>query len=284
MLSETLDSLSRQTRPPDGIILSLVDASDAPPGVESRPSVRVIYGPPGSAAQRNAALAHLDSRCDIITFFDDDVEIAADYLELVQRFFARSPSVVVFEGTALASGKRASRFACTVPLSREEARTIIARSRVPSEEVHDIRNAHGCNMNARADVAVRVGFDERMALYGWGEDHDFSVRASQFGRVVHYSAPCVVHMLSGEGRVSDAQMGFTQIVNPYYLWTKGCMETFREVVGIWTRLVARNMLGVVIRDTSVDRRARARGNLIGLAAVLRGAANPEAVADIRGRP
>jgi len=280
-LSETLESLSRQTRPADDIILSLVDPSDAPPDVESYVSVRVIYGPIGSATQRNTALGQLDPRCEIVTFFDDDVEIASDYLELVQQFFARSPSVVVFEGTALASGRKLSRFGSRVPLSREEARTMIAESRERSEDVFDIRDAYGCNMNARADVAVRVRFDERMALYAWGEDSDFSVRASRFGRVVHYSAPCVVHLLAGEGRVSDAQMGFIQIVNPYYLWKKGNRETFREVCGIWGRLVARNLLGTVIRDGAVNRRARARGNLIGLAAVVRGSADPAGVAAIR---
>jgi Glycosyl transferase family 2 len=269
ILAATLESVRTQTVQADLIVLSLVEHSDAPPDLP--PGVLVVVGPRGLTRQRNAGLDALPPDIELVTFFDDDAEPALDYLEHAQAFASRRPDVVLFDGRIVADG------AVSGEIDREHARALL-RDHARTEGALPQLEAYGCNMNVRADITALVRFDERLPLYGWLEDRDFAVRCGRHGSVVLYEGCMAVHLGTTSGRVSGHRMGFSQIVNPHYLWRKEVLKA-SELLHFWGRALLGNAHGLVRRDTAIDRAGRLRGNLAGFAALFRGL-GPEAVLDV----
>ena len=76
-------------------------------------------------------------------------------------------------------------------------------------------------MSIRASMIGDLRFDERLVLYGWQEDIDFTSQLRQRGRVVCVSNIRGVHLGLKAGRVSGERFGYSQVVNPVYLIRKG---------------------------------------------------------------
>lgn len=269
ILAATLQAIADQTTPADEIVLSLAERADAPEDLPD--GVRVVIGPRGLTRQRNAGLDALSPEIELVTFFDDDAEPAVDYLEKARRFAEQRPEVVLFDGEVVVDG------AVTGEVSRERAREILA-AHVTTETVTGQPEAYGCNMTVRATVAHAVRFDERLPLYGWLEDRDFAVRCGRHGAVVLYGGCAIVHLGTSSGRISGHRLGFSQIVNPHYLWRKDVL-TPSQLLHFWFLALAGNGHGLLRRDPVIDRGGRLRGNLRGFAAVVRGL-GPEAVLEI----
>src|SRR5262249_2597311 len=81
---ETVAALQRQTLPPVAILISACEAADFLEETAALPLVRVILGPRGLTKQRNSGLAELPSEAEFALFLDDDVELAANYLESME--------------------------------------------------------------------------------------------------------------------------------------------------------------------------------------------------------
>jgi hypothetical protein len=123
-------------------------------------------------------------------------------------------------------------------------------------------------------------FDERLVLYGWLEDKDFAAAiARRGGRLVKCAAARGVHMGVKDGRVSGDKVGYSQIVNPIYMWRKGTMSASQMANHLFRNL-ASNIALSARPEPFIDRRGRLRGNLLGLADVLRGRIEPERAAAI----
>jgi hypothetical protein len=82
------------------------------------------------------------------------------------------------------------------------------------------------------------------------------------------------------GRVAGDRLGYSQVVNPIYMLRKGTM-TVGQVAGQLFRNIASNVAGAVRPEPFIDRTGRLRGNLRGLADVLRGRFEPERAATIQ---
>ncbi len=95
------------------------------------------------------------------------------------------------------------------------------------------------------------------------EDVDFCRRLAQFGRVVKDPALLGVHLGVKAGRTSGDRFGYSQIVNPVYLWRKGTLRWDRAL-GQMARNLAANLAGALKPEPWIDRRGRIRGNLKGL--------------------
>jgi glycosyltransferase involved in cell wall biosynthesis len=95
VLQETLACLANQDCPPDEIIVSATDGADVA-GVPGCGNVKMLQGPAGLCTQRNAGIRALDPRCALVTFFDDDVELAPDYCR-------RSSALIRADGDKLAA-------------------------------------------------------------------------------------------------------------------------------------------------------------------------------------
>jgi GT2 family glycosyltransferase len=279
-LAETLRELTQQTRPPDRIVVAHVAAADVA-GVADRAAraapITFLLSPPGLARQRNAILDAVTD-CDVLLFLDDDFLPAPSYIAATLAMFGDDPGVVMTTGRVLADGARGP------GISAAAARAILAgagRAPPPGPPVAPTFNGYGCNMALRLDVMRRhaLRFDERLPLYGWYEDIDLSRRLARHGRVVALAGAAGVHLGVKGGRTSGRRLGYSQVVNPLYLWRKGSYPFDRAL-----RSVGRHMLVNGVRalrpEPWVDRRGRLAGNALAVLDLLRGRAAPERILDL----
>jgi GT2 family glycosyltransferase len=274
-LVETLRELQGQTRPPDRIIVSHVADADIT-GAQDWAGVTFLKGGAGLARQRNTILEKLDGD-DIILFLDDDFLPAPRYIEAILSTFATHPDVVITTGRILADGARGP------GLSLAEGRDILAQGwgASPRGPISPTFSGYGCNMAMRLS-AIRqcnLTFDERLPLYGWYEDVDFCRRLSHAGRIVEVAEACGVHLGAKSGRTSGLRLGYSQVVNPFYLWRKGSYPLDHAVRSV-TRHLLINSLRSARPEPWVDRRGRLFGNSLALLDILRGRARPERILEL----
>lgn len=283
LVAKTLRHLHHQQRLPDGIVLAAPDAShvgpaperDAPSGV----ALQLALGARGLCAQRNAALDAVQHQTDIIVFFDDDFLPSPDYLAELERGFRDNPDYAVVMGSAIADGAHGA------GIEFDDGVAMLAQAKQISAnwpEVADHPGAYGCNMAMRAAAIGAERFDERLPLYGWQEDIDFTSRLRGTGRIVALKTLTGVHLGVKGGRVSGLRLGYSQVINPIYLMRKGTMSP-----GFGLRLIARNLAANLARSLKpepwVDRRGRLRGNMIAAAHLLSGRIEPEYILQLQDK-
>lgn len=278
ILAGTLASLERQTRAPDELLIVVTQEADLPEGVRERPGLRVLFSAPGIPRQRNCALDHLSADSGAVVFFDDDVELAPDYLRRAEGFLVTHPDVTGFSAVPVLDRAEEGL------LPRERAREILKAWSVPPPPVRSRLGLYGCNMVARTAPAQATRFDERLALYAYLEDLDFGARLSRWGRTVDYSGGRLIHLSTPSGRMSEPRLGFAQVMNPVYLWASKRAIPGPEclrLIGLSLGLNVLSLLGLDRRlrvtHAATDRRGRLRGNLAALHLLGRGVIDPSAV-------
>jgi GT2 family glycosyltransferase len=271
-IRDVIGLLASQTRRPDEVIIS----APAPEHVVriSHDGLRVAYafGRTGLTAQRNQALEKALGSSDVVSFFDDDFLPARDYLETVERLLERHPDWKVVHGRVALDGVRGPGYTVAeglAALARAEAEKL-ARPAIVTEHP----GAYGCNMSMRAAEIADHRFDERLVLYGWQEDIDFTRRVARSGRIVRTSDLLGVHLGIRSGRLSGVRLGYSQMVNPVYLVRKGTMP-LRFACELLGRNLAANLVRSVRPEPYIDRRGRLKGNLVALSHLLRGRIEPE---------
>jgi GT2 family glycosyltransferase len=238
--------------------------------------VRLLFGPLGSSSQRNVGLGQLGDKCDLVAFFDDDIELSASYLENIVRLFSEKKDVLIASGRLLHDGGRGT------VITREQARALCQEYERNSKSVTEVRYvpsdsaAYGCNMVVRYAAAKDVRFDERLTLYAWLEDRDYSHRLTKSRhRPVRFEGAVAVHLGSRSGRMGGVRLGFSVIVNPLYLWAKNrTFPLLYIVVQYWIRCLVGNILGILTRDSEYDRIGLLKGNLLGFKHLLSGSCDP----------
>jgi hypothetical protein len=128
-------------------------------------------------------------------------------------------------------------------------------------------------MAFRANVFGTLQFDERLPLYGWLEDYDFSSQVRRRGPIVSSSILGGVHLGVKSGRTSGVKFGVSQVVNPCYLYFKGTMPGL-DAARLLMRPLLKNIMKVFYPEPYIDRRGRLWGNLLGIASVLSGRVDP----------
>jgi GT2 family glycosyltransferase len=273
VLSDTLGVLAEQSRIPDELLICPARSDDLDASALDTYSGRfsVCHGALGLTAQRNLMLRSTDA--DVVVFFDDDFIPARDYVAEVELLFEAYPKMIMATGTVLADG-------ITGPgLTHLEGLRIVEGSR------HDavlslpepVYNGYGCNMAVRMDPVRRHGieFDERLPLYGWLEDVDFSRRLARYGGIVRSARLRGVHLgTKGSGRSPGRRLGYSQIANPIYLARKGTMSWERVARQICRNLVA-NSLRSLFPEPWTDRIGRLAGNGTAILDLLTGKLRPE---------
>lgn len=277
-VSNLVDALARQTVLPEKIVISACDQTDVAP-IRASGNFEIVFGSPGSSVQRNRGLSLARGNYDLVVFFDDDFIPSRYWIEHVQDVFATYPDVTSVTGLVLADGVKSG------GIKRSDGQTIVDeadRSRKANSSDYQLKrgqSAYGCNMAFRATSVESLTFDERLALYGWLEDRDFSVRASSRAGMVKANSLWGVHLGSIRARTSGLRFGYSQVVNPWYLKKKGSM-TLPNAIGYMARGLLRNALGIIIPDSAVDRLGRFTGNLIGLKDIMLGQPVPEKVTEL----
>jgi GT2 family glycosyltransferase len=273
-VTRLLAQLEKQSRLPDAVIISAPDAGHIPASMASTFPVSTLLGKTGLPAQRNIALEAALDRFDIVTFFDDDFIPEDTYLAGVSVAFEKQPDWAVITGNVLRDG------ASSAGLTWDEGIQALGEAD-PTAETRGVDKlcGYGCNMSIRTAFIGNLRFDERLVLYGWQEDVDFTSQLRVKGRVVGLNSIRGVHLGVKSGRVSGVRFGYSQVANPVYLIRKGTVPlTFA------LRLVGKNLLANLARslwpESYVDRRGRLRGNLLAMSHVARGRVEPEYILEI----
>ena len=271
--------LETQTLKPELLIISCAGREDAGDASSLR-SVEVLTGPPGLPKQRNNALSSLPRDIELVVFFDDDFLAERGWLEAAARAFSAEPELVAFTGRLIADDIKGPGLSFETAVHLVESAVKPVRwSRI------EPFSPYGCNMAFRGSAIGDLRFDERLVLYGWLEDRDFGgALAKRGGRLIKSADALGVHMGIKRGRLAGDRLGYSQVVNPVYMFRKKTM-TAGQAAGQIFRNVASNLVLSIRPEPFVDRKGRLRGNLRGFSDVLlRGRLEPERAAMINPGP
>lgn len=261
-----LGTLERQ---PDGVIVSTVGEADVAGLLEICPTTEILFGAQGLCRQRNLALSSLRDRADVIVFFDDDFVPRRDYLKNVEQYFQNDSHLVGVTGVLLADGIHNSGYGFS------HATEIVSDApRVDKVTEFSIDGLYGCNMVVRTSACAGLEFDERLPLYGWLEDVDFTFRLGRRGKLLKSSSFTGVHMGVKGGRTSGRKLGYSQIANPIYLLQKNSVPR-KLAYRLMRQNLVSNLVHSIRPEPHIDRRGRLLGNLKALADHVRGKLNPE---------
>jgi GT2 family glycosyltransferase len=275
---ETLRELEASTRLPDEVVLCAASAADID---ETRTGsvhfpVKTLIGPRGLTRQRNRILEAMQP-CDVLLFIDDDFLPRNDYLAELEALFQARPDIAAATGDLIADGIHGRGYDVA------EARTLLAGSHhgPQASGVAPTYGTYGCNMAFRGGLIAKhqLRFDERLPLYGWQEDIDFSRQFAPFGAIVRCATLRGVHMGSKSGRQSGLRFGYSQVANMVYLHRKGSVSA-RFAYALMGRNVAANVLKLLRPEPHVDRIGRLRGNILAFFDLLRGRSAPERILEL----
>lgn len=273
ILHDTVVALRTQTIAPQGIIVSAGNQESVLLPTRSLPGVEVLIPPQkGLPAQRNASIPRITTPYTL--FLDDDVELASDYIASMQLLFGKRPDLHLAMADMAADGARTD-----TGYSHARAQQILLQHAL-SNRITPVPSVIGCNMFVRTDTLRAVCFDERLPLYGWLEDLDFSTRVRRLGGIVINGYTAMVHLGTPSGRISGLRLGYSQIVNPIYLWKKSGEPSIpRLLIHFWLRLILSNLIHSAIptRNSRQDRRGRLRGNILAFIDLLRLRVTPERI-------
>ncbi|SDI29220.1 glycosyltransferase family 2 protein [Paraburkholderia phenazinium] len=268
--------LARQTVRPDLVIFSASQEADVGACEGETLTVRRLYGPPGLPTQRNRGIDALPPEIDYVVFFDDDFAPGRHWIEQCRQVFHSQRAVIGLSGRTLRDG------AAGRPVSWSEAFDIVGRAEDEAVEPVSLdacNSLYGCNMAYRVDAIRGVRFDERLVLYGWLEDQDFSRRlvVADRGELVRCHQMLGVHLGLSGGRVSGRKFGYSQVANAIYLYRKGVLSRKEAASNIF-RAISVNFVKSMKPEPHLDRRGRLIGNFIGVAEICSGSVNPERAA------
>ena len=272
-VTEVVRLLERQTLAPSTVIISATGNADIEGTLESSVfPLELIYGSASSTKQRNRALVRVRHQADIVVFFDDDFAPAINWLEHCAFAFAADAQVVGVGGLVLRNGAND-----VEQVSWDEAKRLISD---PPALPHgpptfsSTRSLYGCNMAFRIAAIGDLRFDERLVLYAWMEDKDFSRIAGRTGRLVRYDGMVGVHLGIKSGKVSGKRFGYSQVVNAWYLYRKKVLSRKEVWPNIFKAIVA-NGIKSFRPEKYIDRYGRFVGNLVGVGELIRGRCRPE---------
>jgi GT2 family glycosyltransferase len=267
ILHESVLCLKKQTIPCP-IFVSVPSDADVSVLTRQLPGIEIVYGTRGASAQRNRALRMIQGNPEFIAFFDDDMEVEANYMEELQRTYRAHRSIVLVNGANLAHGiYRAG------TLTREIARQLIEdqlKKGLPQENCVPALGGYGGRMSIRGFLLGKVEFDERLPLYSFMEDYDFTLACRKFGDIAENPRALTVHIEVASGRVSLDKRGYSEVVNPIYIARKNGVG-FRGALWGAFCVTLKNAKAAAF---STEKR-RFSGNLVGWRKLLVGQIDPE---------
>jgi GT2 family glycosyltransferase len=264
--------LAMQSRPPHRVVFSVVAPSDLPARRSLYPDAIVVTGERGLPRQRNRGLELVLGDSDAVAFLDDDYVPSRHALAEIGRFFRAYPDHLGVNGRLLADGINSAGLDFAEAERLVDAWDAAPRPAIPT--LRDLRGLYGCNMAFRTAAIGALRFDERLPLYGWQEDVDFSARLGLRGRLARTDAFVGVHCGVKAARASGLRLGYSQVANPLYLAKKGTMPRTQSLRLI-LRTLAANLVRSLHQEPWVDRRGRLRGNWLALGHALQGTLEPE---------
>jgi len=278
-LSHLLQHLKLQSRKPDVVCISGVDKGDVKAARFSVGlPIKIVFGQPGITVQRNTGVYAVTNEADAIVFFDDDFLPSKHWLQRLERILLEYPLILGIDGQTLADGSKGP------GIKVEDAERLLSEYDIKAENLDSepvpIEELYGCNMAFRANVFSTLQFDERLPLYGWLEDRDFSLRVRTLGPIVRSNILRGVHLGLKSGRTSGIKFGVSEVMNPIYLYFKGTMSA-PDTARVLLKPLLKNMVKALYPEPYIDRRGRFWGNLLGIAYVLSGRVDPSIILKLK---
>jgi glycosyltransferase involved in cell wall biosynthesis len=275
ILRRTLAHLQNQVRPADRVIVCGTNADDVEGAQTTTPGTTVLLAEAGASRQRNAIITAAHD-ADVLVFFDDDFLPAAGYLAAVEDHMTAHERTVVATGSLLADGING------VGLSTDEALGMLAHDEQVPFDVRPTFAGYGCNMAIRLAPLRQhnFSFDERLPLYSWQEDVDLSRQMATCGDIVQLGKARGVHLGTKRGRGSGLKLGYSQVANPLYLFSKRRGYPLGRAVSHIACNMGMNIIRSVRPEPYVDRRGRLRGNILALRDLVVGRMVPERILDL----
>ena len=210
-LNEFLATLNLQTLVPEKILI--VDSSNTQSqidysiltNIESR--INHIQSTPGLTIQRNVGLSLTKTDYDYIHFFDDDVLLEPEYLEIVESVFQKNKNLVGVCGRTPDNPSTAPRKLKRFFLLDSKKSGKLQKSGInvgfrKQDKAYLVDWMPGCCMSYRSTAIGSKIFDETRANVGWGEDVDFSARMAGVGALLCEPRLGIFHKLSSVNRDS----------------------------------------------------------------------------------
>jgi len=172
--------------------------------------LEIFISDPGLTKQRNFGLSQVKECSDVVHFFDDDVILPPEYLEIVDSLFQESPEVIGIGGRTTDNSDFNVSFLQRFFLLNSKSAGALLPSGINigfrySIEPYEVDWLPGCTMSYRLPTNFKIDFDESREGVGWGEDVDFSSRVSELGKLLVFSHPQIIHTKSAVFRVSDLE-------------------------------------------------------------------------------
>ncbi|MDE2435382.1 MAG: glycosyltransferase [Sphingomonadales bacterium] len=266
--------LPDQTRPADGVVVVATCDDDVRGLISESPGETVLFAPKGLCRQRNAALDFLKGKSDVVVFIDDDFIPVPDFLEQIERLMRQDSSLVGLTGHLVADGAHTGEIHAADALAR-----LATQSRQAGAQTERTTWLYGCNMAIRLSAAENLRFDEKLPLYGWQEDVDFSARLGRRGSMLRSADLSGIHLGTRSGRVSGRRFGYAQVANILYLRRKRTISAVHGY-GLLLRNLTMNLARSLWPEADIDRRGRLIGNAMAFADVLRGSIDPGRIEQI----
>lgn len=196
--------------------------------------VSYVRSSPGLTHQRNVGLKHIGSSVTIVHFIDDDTLVAPNYLATVVAFLDAHPDAVgvgafPHEDESLPNQLPALRRAFRTlrrtlqmdgpPGGFSRAAVNSPLASLPPADT-EVQWLSGCSMSFRAPAAKQLGFDEALVGYGLGEDAEFCLRASTFGKLYVCPSAHVVHLWAPAERMRAQQLLSADVAHRFYFVQK----------------------------------------------------------------
>jgi GT2 family glycosyltransferase len=285
-LNELLETLNLQSVLPSKILI--VDSSTTKTEIryEKLPRIRAdidhVVSTPGLTIQRNVGLALTKDDFDFIHFFDDDVLLGPDYLEITEETFREHAEVVGICGRTPDNPVAVPRIMKRLFLLDSKKSGKLLKSGI-NVGFRDQRGAYpvdwlpGCCMSYRAKTIGITKFDETRLNVGWGEDVDFSARISNLGNLICQPKLSVFHKLSAINRDSQ-NTRFVRDLESRFKLAKVSSIKVNKIAILWSLvgLILMNsfkLTQIVLRNISSSARNIFHNAKLLIKSLLRGAHN-----------
>lgn len=258
-----------------GMPIALVVTSPEDLPLHLPKSVETLFSKPGLTTQRNTGLRWVGERYDIVIFFDDDFLPCKGWRVAAEKSFQEHPELAALTGNVLADGM------VNRTLTWDEAEDITHKAKesisLLPRGYNEIENPYGCNMAFRTKALKNICFDERLPLYGWLEDlligGELRKQGWKIGKIMNAQG---VHVGSKTARQNGLRMGYSQVMNNFYIWCKGAGRG-SKLLSMVLRNIAANILGILKGDLDIDRKGRLDGNILAISDIIRGRITPERI-------
>lgn len=240
-LRAALDSLGRQRRRPDQVIVSFsstdVDTQQALPSLAAQAGIDVTpvsVAALNVIAKENAGIQA--ARTDIVCFLDDDVIAPDDWLERIADHY-RDPSVGGVGGPDLLPSREMN--AAPVPIGRLDVigRIFANHHRPFGERVLEVDFLKGCNMSYRRELLLPI--DSRLkGPVEYGYEIDIGLTARSLGaRIIYDPTLRVKHDSHHDMSPAQPGLAFTTNHNQTYIVLKRVSWPRRAIFLAYTFVV-----------------------------------------------